>query len=74
MSMEEWKKNETACQAELYDITKALGGKISGEHGIGIKRRDFFKDLVDPVEMQLMKSIKNAWDPNNIMNPGKIFI
>ncbi|MCL2008298.1 MAG: FAD-binding protein, partial [Treponema sp.] len=74
MSMEDWKKNEIACQKELYDITKTLGGKISGEHGIGIKRRDFFKDLVNPVELNLMKSIKKAWDPNNIMNPGKIFM
>ena len=74
MSMEDWKKNEICCQKELYDITKALGGKISGEHGIGIKRRDFFKDLVDPVELELMRSIKRAWDPNNIMNPGKIFV
>jgi glycolate oxidase len=73
MSMEDWYKNEKACQRELYGITKAAGGKISGEHGIGIKRREFFKDLVSPVELELMKSLKKAWDPNNIMNPGKIF-
>jgi glycolate oxidase len=73
MSMEDWKKNETACQRELYEITKKAGGKISGEHGIGIKRREFFKDLVSPAELELMKALKRAWDPNNIMNPGKIF-
>ena len=74
MSMEDWKKNEIACQAELYAITKAAGGKISGEHGIGIKRRNFFKNLVSPVELELMKSLKKAWDPNSIMNPGKVFV
>ncbi|MDR0448381.1 MAG: FAD-binding protein [Treponema sp.] len=74
MSMEDWKKNEKACLRELYEITKAAGGKISGEHGIGIKRREFLKDLVSPGELELMKSLKQAWDPNNIMNPGKIFI
>ena len=74
MSMDEWKKNEQACLKELYEITKKAGGKISGEHGIGIKRREFFKDLVDPGELGLMKALKSAWDPNNIMNPGKIFI
>jgi glycolate oxidase len=74
MGMDDWKKNEIACQKELYEITKNLGGKISGEHGIGIKRRDFFKDLVSPGELELMKSLKRAWDPNNIMNPGKIFV
>ncbi|MDR0497034.1 MAG: FAD-binding protein, partial [Treponema sp.] len=74
MSVEDWKKNEMACQAELYAIVKEAGGKISGEHGIGIKRREFFVDLVNPAELELMKSLKRAWDPNNIMNPGKIFI
>ena len=73
MSMEDWYRNEKACQAELYAITKAAGGKISGEHGIGIKRRGFFKTLVSPGELELMKALKKAWDPNNIMNPGKIF-
>jgi glycolate oxidase len=74
MSMEDWKKNEKACQGELYAITKKMGGKISGEHGIGIKRREFFKGLVSPAELELMKKLKRAWDPNNIMNPGKIFL
>jgi len=73
MSMEDWKKNEKACQRELYSITKEAGGKISGEHGIGIKRREFFKELVSPGELDLMRQLKRAWDPNNIMNPGKIF-
>ncbi|MCL2478616.1 MAG: FAD-binding oxidoreductase [Treponema sp.] len=74
MEMDEWKKNEKACLWELYDVTKKAGGKISGEHGIGIKRREFFRELVSPGELVLMKAIKRAWDPNNIMNPGKIFL
>ncbi|GMO41259.1 MAG: FAD-linked oxidase C-terminal domain-containing protein [Treponemataceae bacterium] len=72
-SMEDWKKNEVACLEELYAVTKSLGGKISGEHGIGIKRRGYLKNIIDPVELELMRSVKKAWDPNNIMNPGKIF-
>jgi glycolate oxidase len=74
MSMADWKKNEKACQGELYAITKEAEGKISGEHGIGIKRREFFKELVSPGELELMRQLKRAWDPNNIMNPGKIFV
>jgi len=74
MPMEEWHKNEAACLAEIYRITRNLGGKISGEHGIGIKRREYLKELIDPGELSLMKAIKRAWDPNNIMNPGKIFL
>jgi len=73
MSMEDWRLNEVACLHELYRITGELGGKISGEHGIGLKRKQFLKEVIDPVELQLMQAIKKAWDPNNIMNPGKIF-
>ncbi|MDR2747610.1 MAG: FAD-binding protein [Treponema sp.] len=74
MPMDDWKRNEGRCLEELYRITGELGGKISGEHGIGIKRREYLKNLIDPVELDLMRAIKNAWDPNNIMNPGKIFL
>jgi glycolate oxidase len=72
-SIEEWKKNEEACLNELYKFIGQFGGKISGEHGIGIKRRPYLKKIIDPVELKLMQTLKNAWDPNNIMNPGKIF-
>ena len=74
MPMELWHTNEDLCLKELYQVTGKLGGKISGEHGIGIKRREYLKALIDPVELELMRAIKNAWDPNNIMNPGKIFL
>ncbi|MDR2246401.1 MAG: FAD-binding protein [Treponema sp.] len=74
MPLEVWKRNEDLCLKELYHITGKFGGKISGEHGIGIKRRDYLKELIDPIELGLMRAIKNAWDPNNIMNPGKIFL
>lgn len=73
MDTETWKINEKACLRELYQITGKLGGKISGEHGIGIKRKDFLKEVIDPVELNLMRAIKKAWDPKGIMNPGKIF-
>jgi glycolate oxidase len=74
MPMDLWKKNEELCLRELYQVTGRLGGKISGEHGIGIKRRDYLRELIDPAELELMRLIKKAWDPNNIMNPGKIFV
>jgi len=73
MPMGAWHIAEEACLHELYRITRDLGGKISGEHGIGIKRKEYLKELIDPVELKLMRAIKQAWDPNNIMNPGKIF-
>ena len=73
MPMEAWHTAEKACLNDLYRITRRLGGKISGEHGIGIKRKAYPSDLIDPVELNLMRAIKRAWDPNHIMNPGKIF-
>ncbi|HUX13338.1 MAG TPA: FAD-linked oxidase C-terminal domain-containing protein [Spirochaetia bacterium] len=72
-SAQKWHEIEPAALRELYAVTKALGGKISGEHGIGIKRKKYMAEVTDPTEMKLMQAIKNAWDPNNIMNPGKIF-
>jgi glycolate oxidase len=73
MDMDTWHTNEAACLREIYRITTELGGKISGEHGIGVKRKTYLNELINPVELQLMQGIKRAWDPNNIMNPGKVF-
>src|SRR6056297_3368301 len=73
MDMETWHRNEALCLQELYKVTTQLGGKISGEHGIGIKRKSHLKDVINPVELELMRAIKRAWDPDNIMNPGKVF-
>lgn len=72
-TMEEWYEAEDKILVELYEVVRSLGGKISGEHGIGIKRKKYMEWLTDPVEMKLMKRIKQAFDPHNIMNPGKMF-
>lgn len=72
-TMAHWHEIEPKALRELYAATDKLGGKISGEHGIGLKRKAYMKELINPVELELMKAIKRAWDPNNIMNPGKIF-
>ena len=72
-TMEEWYEIEEKALLEFYDEVKSLGGKISGEHGIGLKRKKYMDELVSPAEMVLMRTIKKAFDPNNIMNPGKIF-
>jgi len=72
-TMEQWYDTENKVLKELYDVTKKLGGTLSGEHGIGSKRKDFMELVSSPAELDLMKRIKKAFDPNNIMNPGKIF-
>ena len=57
---------------DVYRATARLGGTISGEHGIGHKRRDFLDLVMDPALIDVMRRIKQALDPNHIINPGKI--
>ncbi|MFO8149144.1 MAG: FAD-linked oxidase C-terminal domain-containing protein [Trueperaceae bacterium] len=73
MADDTWMTNKDACLRELYRFVRDLGGKISGEHGIGLKRKKYLPAVTNPVEIDLMRAIKRAWDPNHIMNPGKIF-
>lgn len=73
MDHDTWLRHKDACLRELYRFVRDLGGKISGEHGIGLKRKGYLGDVTDPVEIELMRAIQRAWDPHGIMNPGKIF-
>jgi glycolate oxidase len=57
----------------LFTLVKSLGGTISGEHGIGLIQKNFMDIVFDEANLRLMRSIKKAFDPNNILNPGKIF-
>ncbi|MEO8499470.1 MAG: FAD-binding oxidoreductase [Vicinamibacteria bacterium] len=57
----------------VYEVVGRLGGSISAEHGIGQLKSALLKQVKDPVALAMMRSIKQALDPNGIMNPGKIF-
>lgn len=59
--------------AEIFTAAVELGGTLSGEHGIGTMKAPFMEMELGTVGLDMMKRIKEAWDPNNIMNPGKIF-
>jgi len=59
--------------ARIYEIGIALGGTISGEHSIGFAKKGYLPLAADKTKIELMKRIKRAFDPNNIMNPGKVF-
>lgn len=72
-SLDQWHEMLPHILTDLYKETKELGGVISGEHGIGHKRKKYMKDSVSEVYLGLMKKIKMVFDPNNILNPGKIF-
>jgi len=58
---------------ELYDLTARLGGRISGEHGIGHKRKKYMPRVVSETYIEMLRAVKRALDPNYILNPGKIF-
>ncbi len=57
---------------EIFAMTIELGGTLSGEHGIGLAKAPFMKMAFTPQEMDLFRAIKRAFDPNNILNPGKM--
>ena len=57
---------------EIFKITVELGGTLSGEHGIGLSKAPFMHLAFSDAEMELFRSIKKAFDPNNILNPGKM--
>lgn len=72
-SDEKWRQILNGIQSELYQLTAELGGRISGEHGIGHKRKNYLPYVVSENYIDMLRTIKRAMDPNNILNPGKIF-
>ncbi len=71
---ETWEKNLDTAIREIFRLTVSLGGTISGEHGIGYSQKNYLPIALGVEEIALMKNIKRTLDPNNIMNPGKIFL
>jgi glycolate oxidase len=61
------------CLRALFELVHSLGGTISGEHGIGLIQKGYMDVVMKQANLQLMRSIKLAFDPNTILNPGKIF-
>lgn len=66
-------KNYIKAKSEIYNKVLDLEGSISGEHGVGIEKLSFVENIIDKSALDYMKFIKKAFDPNNILNPGKIF-
>ncbi len=58
---------------ELSRICIEMGGSITGEHGVGMEKRDFMPEMYDPLSMEMMAQVRSAMDPNWIANPGKMF-
>ena len=60
--------------AEIFDAALSVGGTLSGEHGVGVLKRPYLEKALGPISVTVQRSIKQALDPQNILNPGKMFI
>ena len=72
LSQEEFLKRSAMCLDKLYDKAVTYGGLLSGEHGVGSGKRQYLERFVGKTNMMLMTRIKQAFDPNMILNPGKV--
>ena len=72
MDTAEWQKWLPDLMREIYQAGVQFGGTISGEHGIGLDKKPFLELKIDGEQLKIMRAIKQAFDPNNIMNPGKL--
>lgn len=70
---EQWNGSLKDGIKEIFVLVKNLGGTLSGEHGIGLVQKEYMSIVFDDTQMRLMKEIKKIFDPNNILNAGKIF-
>lgn len=73
LSEEAWKEGLNQGIRELFELCTELGGTISGEHGIGWVQKDFMDIAFRPEALDLQRAIKSTFDPNGILNPGKMF-
>jgi glycolate oxidase len=73
LSDEIWNSHVEKAIQEIFELTVSLGGTISGEHGIGYSQKKYLLVALSKEQIELMKQIKKVFDPNNILNPGKIF-
>ena len=73
ISEEDWNTKIPEGIGEIFKLTVSLGGTLSGEHGIGIAKRPYMPIAMSEINLNLMRGIKKVFDPNGILNPGKIF-
>jgi glycolate oxidase len=73
LSDELWNTTLPKAITEIFELCKQLGGTISGEHGIGLVQKQYMPIIFPEHQLNLMREIKKVFDPNSILNPGKIF-
>lgn len=73
VSVDDFQTRCKAVSAEIFDVIAAMDGSISAEHGVGLLKKDFLHYSRSATELALMRQVKLSFDPDGIMNPGKIF-
>ena len=73
MAMDEFQRRCGEVSKWVFEIVQRHGGSISAEHGVGLLKKDYLHYSRSPLEIEIMRQIKRAFDPQGIMNPGKIF-
>ncbi len=73
LSDERWQAVVPVVTQEIFRLALSLGGTLTGEHGIGVTRRPYLPLALDAAQIALMRQIRDVFDPNHILNPGKIF-
>ena len=72
LNSEEWNNKLNIVMEILYKKSRELNGQVSGEHGIGFAKKPFLNESLPKESIEIMKGIKLAFDPKNILNPGKV--
>ncbi|MEI7587786.1 FAD-linked oxidase C-terminal domain-containing protein, partial [Runella sp.] len=67
-----WKQEVPKGIREIFQYVKSVKGTISGEHGVGYVQQPYLDIVFSKTELDLMRAIKNVFDPNGILNPGKV--
>lgn len=73
VSVAEFQQRCKAVSREVFEVIQAMGGSVSAEHGVGLLKKDFLSYSRSPEEIAMMKGVKALFDPDAILNPGKIF-
>jgi glycolate oxidase len=73
LSEDRWQKVAPQASERLYRLAISLGGTITGEHGVGVSRRRYLPLALDEAQIAIMRGIRQVFDPNHVLNPGKIF-
>jgi glycolate oxidase len=71
-NQEEMHRVEIAMK-EIFDFAVSLGGTITGEHGVGLAKKEFLRQSTTDLHLDVMRRMKQAFDPKGLLNPGKIF-